>query len=35
MSGSLRAELRTPTGGSQRATIVVSGNATKGMQVKR
>jgi hypothetical protein len=35
LSGSLRAEMRTPNGGVQRANIGVSGTATGGLQARR
>ena len=35
MSGTLRAEMRMPTGASQRASISLSGNLGQGIQAKR
>jgi hypothetical protein len=35
LAGNLRAELRTPSGGVQRASIALSGNVSSGMQARR
>jgi hypothetical protein len=35
LSGSMRAEMRTPAGGVQRANLGVSGSATSGLQARR